>query len=176
MNKFNKEGYRYPTPQQALEHVLKEIHDPVRLVIMGEPRAQGRPRFARHGEYVSTYDPKKSKEYKTRIFNEVWLQLTQRKIKRFESSQPLRVTVAVYRGVPKSWPKWKKEAALSGKICPVSKPDMDNYIKIAMDGLNKALFNDDSCVVSIRAEKCYSNKPRMEITVSQLTLGDVDYD
>lgn len=174
MNKFNQEGYRDPTPQRALEHVLKEIHEPIHLVIKGEPRAQGRPRFARHGAYVSTYDPKKSKEYKTRIFNEVWLQLTQRKIKRFEDSQPLHVTVAVYLGVPKSWPKWKKEAALNGKICPTSKPDMDNYIKIAMDGLNKVLFNDDSYVVSIRAEKHYSDNPRMEITISQLTLEDVD--
>lgn len=62
------------------------------------------------------------------------------------------------------------------RVRPTSRPDTDNYIKIAMDGLNKALFKDDSYVVSIRAEKHYSDTPRMEIIVSQLTLGDVDHD
>lgn len=168
MNKFNQEGYRDPTPQKALENIKHEVPKPVHLVIMGEPRAQGRPRFARHGEYVTTYDPKKSKDYKARIFNEAWLQLAQRKIKRFEDGRPLHVTVLVFRGVPKSWPKWKKEAALAGKIWPTSKPDTDNYFKIALDGLNRSLFHDDSVVVSIEAQKRYSDQPRMEITISQI--------
>lgn len=43
----------------------------VRIRVDGEPVAQGRPRFARRGGFVQAYDPKKSKDYKQRIRDEV---------------------------------------------------------------------------------------------------------
>ena len=36
----------------------------IKVVIYGEPVAQGSPRFARVGKYVHAYDPEKSKNYK----------------------------------------------------------------------------------------------------------------
>ncbi len=179
MNKYNKEHYSDPTPHDAMKNIAREERaaamEPIHIVIFGEPVAQGRPRFSRHAGYVSTYDPGKSRKYKQRIFDEIWAQIATRKIRQIPPGVPLHVTVMVYRGIPKSWPKSKRDRAILGTIRPTSRPDTDNYIKIAMDGLNKALFKDDSYVVSIRAEKHYSDTPRMEIIVSQLTLGDVDH-
>ena len=179
MNKYNKEHYSDPTPWDAMKNIAREERAaamaPIHIVILGEPVAQGRPRFSRHAGYVSTYDPGKSRKYNQRIFDEIWAQIATRKIRQIPPGVPLHVTVMVYRGIPKSWPKSKRDRAILGDIRPTSRPDTDNYIKIAMDGLNKALFKDDSYVVSIRAEKHYSDTPRMEIIVSQLTLGDVDH-
>ena len=39
----------------------------MKLVIYGEPVAQGRPRFSRRGNFVTTYDPPKSKAYKALV-------------------------------------------------------------------------------------------------------------
>ncbi|WP_338054164.1 RusA family crossover junction endodeoxyribonuclease [Schleiferilactobacillus perolens] len=36
----------------------------IRIEVPGDPVAQGRPRFARRGKFVSTYDPPKSRAYK----------------------------------------------------------------------------------------------------------------
>jgi len=35
--------------------------------VYGNPVAQGRPRFARRGNFVATYDPKESKSWKETV-------------------------------------------------------------------------------------------------------------
>ena len=35
-----------------------------KTVILGDPVAQGRPRFSRQGGFVKAYDPAKSRDYK----------------------------------------------------------------------------------------------------------------
>ena len=58
-------------------------------------------------------------------------------------------------GIPKSWPRWKKEAALQGLIRPVCKPDIDNISKIILDSLNGYAYRDDSHVVEESNSKIY---------------------
>lgn len=85
MNKYNKEHYSDPTPHDAMKNIAREERaaamEPIHIVILGEPVAQGRPRFSRHAGYVSTYDPGKSRKYKQRIFDEIWAQIATRKMK-----------------------------------------------------------------------------------------------
>lgn len=171
MDKYNHEHYNDPTPRDALKNVMKDqeeleaINNVVKIVVNGEPVAQGRPRFSRHGSFVSVRDPEKSKAYKQLIYTEVLKKLTARDAKQFPKGHPLFAHIVSYRHIPKDLRKKDREAAEAGELLPVTKPDTDNYIKIALDALNKLLFRDDSAVTTIFAEKRYSNKPRLEITV-----------
>ena len=72
--------------------------------------------------------------------------------------------LAVYQ-IPKSWPKARREAARVGDVLP-KKPDIDNVIKIVLDGLNGAAFVDDSQVHMVSAEKAYGDEPRVEIELN----------
>ncbi len=78
----NVEGYSDPTAGEAWAHIKRDERKkrckPVCIVVPGEPVPQGRPRFARHAGYVQTYDPKRSKNYKSRILSYVWMGLKRR--------------------------------------------------------------------------------------------------
>ena len=84
-------------------------------------------------------------------------------------------TLYVYRQVPKSWNKKKRQLALDGTIRPTTRPDTDNYIKGALDALNGVVYADDSAAVDIIGQKFYSDNPRMEIVIVE-KKGDVDDD
>jgi len=45
------------------------------------------------------------------------------------------------------------------------KPDLDNLIKLIKDACNKIIWKDDAQVVSIFAEKVYSETPRKEVII-----------
>ena len=87
--------------------------------------------------------------------------------------QPLLTTpVSVYIGidveVPASWSKKRREAALSGYTRPTGKPDLDNCIKLLMDGLNKLAWVDDSQVVRLIASKRYAAAPQTEVIIMEV--------
>ena len=64
--------------------------------------------------------------------------------------------------------KPKKEKAERGLIRPTVRPDIDNLVKIILDGLNGVAFMDDKQVIELYATKWYSAEPRTEIMVEEL--------
>lgn len=50
-----------------------------------------------------------------------------------------------------------------------TRPDTDNYVKGILDALNGIVVKDDSKIVDIVAQKFYSDTPRIEAVVSELT-------
>lgn len=138
----------------------------IHLVIPGEPVAQARPRFSTQGGHPRAYDPAKSRDYKQYIR----LAATQQ----MGATPPLEGALAlgmkVYRHIPKSFSKRLREAAERGKLRPITKPDLDNYVKAAKDALKGIVWRDDSQIVSYIEPfgKFYSERPRIEITVKQL--------
>ncbi|WP_153905122.1 RusA family crossover junction endodeoxyribonuclease, partial [Acinetobacter baumannii] len=81
---------------------------------------------------------------------------------------PLLLKIGIYRSIPKSFSKKKTVQAEAREIRPTSKPDVDNYVKGIKDALNKVIWKDDSQIVSIVAEKFYSQKPRIEVKVQAM--------
>jgi len=81
---------------------------------------------------------------------------------------PVVLEVDIYVAVPKSKSKKWKAAALAGEIRPTTKPDIDNIIKSAADGLNLIVWIDDSQIVQLQTAKFYSDAPRLEIAVRKL--------
>ena len=46
--------------------------------------------------------------------------------------------------------KKKKQAAESGQLRPITKPDVGNYVKGVKDGLKQVIWKDDSQVVGLK--------------------------
>lgn len=136
----------------------------ITFTVYGEPVAQGRPRASTQGGFVRLYDPKKSKDYKDYV-----------RLAAAEHAPaallegPLGMVLTVYRSIPKSFSKKKAALAEDGEIRPVSKPDMDNYLKGVKDALKGVIWKDDSQVVEVFAQKRYSARPRIEVKIKQYT-------
>jgi Holliday junction resolvase RusA-like endonuclease len=62
----------------------------------------------------------------------------------------------------------RRLAALAGEIAPTARPDLDNYIKAALDAINTIVVTDDAQVVEIRARKQFSDQPKLVATIIPL--------
>ena len=129
------------------------------LVVPGEAVPQGRPRFGRG----RTYDPPKSRKYKEYV-----RRLAREEMPSGARSRPLtcpvRLTCVIYRGVPKSWSRRKKAAAIADKIRPTTKPDVSNIIKGVEDALTGVWYKDDSQIVEYgKIGKWYADEPRVYV-------------
>lgn len=135
------------------------------IVINGDPVAQGRPRFTTANGYPRAYDPAKSSDWKR--FAKMVASVEMAGSPLLEG--PLSLSVCVYRGIPASWSKKKQAQAIMGALRPVTKPDLDNYVKAAKDALTGVIWRDDSQIVDYHSPfgKFYSDKPRIEINVEK---------
>lgn len=133
------------------------------LVIPGQPVPQGRPRFARRGNFVSTYDPPESKKYKKHVQYHAKKAAPEKLLE-----GALVVEVWVYKKSLKSFSNQKRVDAEAGILRPTTKPDADNYAKGILDALKEIIWKDDGQVVDLIARKYYSEKPRVEIRVKEL--------
>lgn len=131
----------------------------IQFTIPGDVQAQQRPRVTRNG----TFDPKESKDYKSFVRLVAAEHAPGQLI-----TAPLKLTINVYRKIPKSFSKKKHQQALDGVLVPTTKPDIDNLAKGIKDGLSKVLWHDDSQVVELVARKWYSDNPRAEVTIEVL--------
>lgn len=133
------------------------------IIVEGEPKGKGRPRFTRTGH---AYTPARTREYEDLI--------AERAIEAMEGRQPiprdvpLRVTIVAVFGVPVSWPKKKRLAALQGVLRHTRKPDYDNVCKAVCDALNGIVFEDDCQIVSGEVEKVYGPEPMLKIFIEEL--------
>lgn len=135
----------------------------IKFTVPGQPVPQGRPRFTTK-PFMRTYDPPKSAKYK-------------RKVKMFAEKiapkQPLQgelfVEVLVFKETLKSFSKTKKVAAEARTLRPTTKPDADNYAKGILDAVKGVIWEDDGQVVDLVTRKFYSETPRAEITIREIS-------
>lgn len=128
-----------------------------------EPVEQARPRATRMGRGIRLYDPKKVSVYKKQLAMMCKFQYKDQPL-----SGQLTVNLKFYRHVQSSVSKKERKLRLIGAHRPTVKPDVDNYIKSTLDGLNGLLWEDDAHIVKLVAEKYYSEHPRIEIEVRDL--------
>ena len=113
--------------------------------VPGEPAGKQRPRFMRSGH---VYTPKKTHDYEMLV-----AQTYKAQHGKWYGTQPIRLKVVAYFEPPKSMSKKRKVQILS--FHPTKRPDMDNIVKIVMDGLNGIAYKDDCQVWKVEAEKLY---------------------
>lgn len=135
----------------------------IRFTVLGEPVAQGRPRASTINGRVRMYDPKKSSDFK----KYVKLAASQHAPRKLLEG-PLAMKVKVYKPSLKSFSNKKKVAAEDGSLRPITKPDVDNYVKGIKDALKGVMWIDDSQVVDLHISKWYSEKPRIEVEIAPL--------
>ena len=135
----------------------------VNFMVDGTPVPKGRPRFARRGKFVSTYSPKTTVDYETKVSEAAKAAMG--------ASEPLETPVTAYiyitLPVPASYSKKRTAACLSGQERPTKKSDIDNYCKAVFDGMNGIVFLDDSLVVSLHATKVYGTVGMVEVMIKE---------
>ena len=135
----------------------------VTFMVEGNPIGKGRPKFARRGNFVSTYTPTKTRDYET-VINEA-----ARKAMGSNELLETPVTVAIYITVPipQSYSKKRTEACLSGSEKPIKKPDIDNIAKCFLDAMNEIVYKDDTQVLTLHVTKVYGTVGMVEIMVRE---------
>lgn len=135
----------------------------IKINIPGDPVAQARPRAVKMGKGIRMYDPKPSADYKKYVAT-IAKQHAPKKI--LEGA--LGVKLKVYRQIPKSTTKKRRQAMNEGIERPVVKSDIDNYSKAILDACNGIIYKDDSQIVGLWAEKYYSDNPRAELEITEV--------
>lgn len=137
----------------------------IEITIPGEVQAQGRPRFARRGGFVRTYDPPESKKYKEFVKHHAMPHKPKELL-----DEALIVSIDVFKKPPQSISKVKRNSVAieNESLRPITKPDVDNYAKGIKDALTGVIWTDDSKVVELVIRKFYSMNPRAEVVIKTL--------
>ena len=136
----------------------------IHFQVEGDPKGKGRPRFSRAGKFTRVYTDKQTLDYEAVI--------------KFFAAQamgstdlletPVSVFLYIRHAVPQSYSKKRTEACLSGLEQPCKKPDIDNIVKTFLDGMNGAIFKDDTQVVDLHVKKVYSSVPGVDVMVMEI--------
>lgn len=163
LNEIPGEGHLTVDPQGRVQQAF------LRLKIMPVPKE--RPRVVTNQETGKSQaiTPARTKAFHKEVHRVVDHVMIGRPLMR----GPLRIDMIFRMPIPKSWPKWRKEAALDGIIRPTGRPDMDNLEKALLDAFNERLIEDDSLVIERDAEKKYAIEPGIDVKVDCLLAGDI---
>lgn len=131
------------------------------LVIDGKPVGKERPRM--NSITKRTYTPNKTRDYEELI---KWLY--QSKVKHYFEGY-IKMTLRCYYSIAKSNSKKVKEQKRNNVLRPSKKPDIDNVVKIIADSLNEIAYKDDTQIVEVVASKYYSDKPRVEVILEDIS-------
>jgi Holliday junction resolvase RusA-like endonuclease len=140
------------------------------FVLMGEPVA-----WARAGRRAGggSYTPRKQKAHMEAVKWSALQKLGADRKRLWEV--PVEVEVIAYFKPSKSWPAWKKAAAIEGSYPHTKKPDADNLVKLVKDALSGVVYRDDSFVVDQIGRKRFAHEERTEVVVRPLFLLGSDH-
>ena len=131
------------------------------IIVKGKPIAKARPRFARRGKFVVTYNNQQTEE--GRFLFEVQKQWARPPIE-----GPLKVRCSFEMPIPKSTSKKKTWAMIKDEIKHTKKPDVDNLLKFTIDCLIGVIFKDDSQIIYLAGGKFYSEEPKTLIIIEEV--------
>jgi Holliday junction resolvase RusA-like endonuclease len=130
------------------------------FTIYGEPQGKARPRFGKNGRvYTST-----STQMAEQTVEEAYIAAGGKQFSGY-----ICVEITAYFKIPERTSRVKKEEMLLRLIKPDKRPDIDNIVKLVLDGLgkNKLAYESDASVTSIVAKKFYSDVPRVVVRISK---------
>ena len=137
----------------------------VKVELEGKIVAKGRPKFSTRGGFPRAYTPKKTRDF------ESYVRMMTKKVFKQPFENPVEVDILIKKKPPKSWSKKRKKQAILGEIAPTAKPDIDNYAKSILDGMNGVAWTDDSYIVELKQQKVYADEDGAEITVEEIDKG-----
>ena len=157
-----KDGLRQQPSSSAIAEVEQgDRRDPITVVIAGPPVAKARPRATRRG---FVYTPAHTRKFEAH--GRLAAQLAMGGRPPIEG--PVRLELLAELPIPASWSQKKRASAVTGDVLPISRPDLDNYVKSGLDSINEIVIRDDCQIVEVRARKRYSNVPKLVMTIFPL--------
>ena len=110
------------------------------IVVPGHPVGKGRARsavlYGKNGEPIKSkktgriltthYTPEKTRTWEGMARSAALDAMRDQRRDYTPLDCPVRLSLIITHAVPDSWPQWKRELALAGKIEPTVKPDADN--------------------------------------------------
>lgn len=138
----------------------------IQFTVMGDPVAQGRPRFARRGKFVSTYDPPKSKSFKETV---KWQAIECGANKKLLEG-PLKLTLVFRFQRPKGH-SGKKGLRPSAPAYHITKPDLNNLTKGVEDALEGICYARDQQICESYQRKEYADNgsvPSILVTIEEI--------
>lgn len=133
----------------------------IQFFVPGQPVGKGRPRAAVRAGQARMYTPARTAEAEARADAVATLAMGDAPL----MDGPLVLHLDVRCKIAASWTKKKQASALAGDVRPTGKPDLDNVLKLYADAFNGVVWRDDSQVVRVTAEKRYSDRPGVLVTV-----------
>jgi Holliday junction resolvase RusA-like endonuclease len=138
-----------------------------RITVHGYVTPKARARVLKNGH---SYTPTATREAEFRIaqaWREAYPSVP-------PAAGPVALHVLVVRSRPKSHYGTGRNAGVLKASAPglwvTTKPDLDNYVKTAQDGLNGVAYQDDGQVGGVVARKIWGTDEHWEITVRDLGL------
>lgn len=125
--------------------------------IPGTPIAQSRPRFARRGKFVTTYDAEPARNQKAYVKLIGAQYMASKTLERYQRDIPLCVRLEINVQRPKTKPK--------RYILPTSKPDCDNMYKLVTDALESICYEADQQITHVTIQKRYSDNPGVMVFI-----------
>ena len=135
------------------------------VTIAGEPVAQGRPRFARRGKFVTAFDPPKSRSWKAEARAGMRAALADPSRLVFAAGVPVTVTVAAVFTRPAG--SYSKRTP-KGREPKATRADLENVVKAILDSATGTIWHDDAQVWRIIAWKeigAQDEAPFVKLTV-----------
>jgi len=129
------------------------------ITIEGAPKGQPRPRFSKRGNFVQVFNPdaKLDKNIKAIIAEQVDFEIIKGAVE---------VDMIFYMPIGKSTSKKNRALMISNEIKHVKKYDIDNLEVKMLNCMSKIAYVDDNQVWKLNSVKLYSEKPRVEITLT----------
>jgi Holliday junction resolvase RusA-like endonuclease len=140
----------------------------VKIVVDGFPVPAARPRFARVGAFVKTYNPGHVGKYRERLQAEASTRM--KGLKPLDG--PLKMNVLCVMPIVSGINKRDYALAVRGLLPHIKKPDCSNLLKNFEDALNGIVYIDDARLSEVTIRKIYGEKPRVEITVEEMTPNE----
>ncbi len=144
----------------------RKSDEPITLRMLWKAQSKERPRAAKGGHF---YTPPKTVKFERMV----------RDAAKFVDAKPytcpVSVDVVITEPVPKSFPKWKREAAELGLLCPPV-GDLDNKIKAITDALNGLAYIDDKQISHMSGVKQYGDEHYIFVRIARsgLSLAEVE--
>jgi Holliday junction resolvase RusA-like endonuclease len=141
----------------------------INVVMMIEPVAKGRAKITTFGGHARAYTPAKTRNAEAEVRISI-----RENLKHaldwdttagtyFPEKMPLRMEAMFVIPRPPSIPK--------KRVLPISRPDIDNYMKLLQDALNKYIYPDDGQLTSVIIKKRYGMMPAIHLMIRE-DMGD----
>jgi Holliday junction resolvase RusA-like endonuclease len=137
----------------------------VSFEIPGNPVAKGRARAFKRVNYIAHYTPEKTVNYENLVKMVAMQDMKGKQL----IAGPISMVISLFFQIPESWSNKKRLSALNGTVRPTVKPDLDNCCKVVADALNGVVWHDDKQVVEVTVKKFYSDRPRANVSITELS-------